>query len=175
MHTYMHPSLCVYVLDHKSMQYTQEATFLWSHADIGAAFSMLILPKGYFCFLPLISFNEKFRRIWQWDPWMVNNLLPHLSQLCFSYKRNWRNCSHCMFLWCATPFICIPILFMRVVRERVFDSRLLLCRINGLNSWCDYRHSCHPSWNFQEYCKYLPMRKLWSGRGNKRNKLRMKR
>lgn len=171
--------VCTQVCEHmhlapKDAVYRRE-TFLWSHADIWAISFILILPKGYFCLFSLISFNEKFRRIWQWDPWMVNNLLPRLSQLCSSYNRSWRNCSHCMFLLCATSFICIPILFTRAVRERVFDNRLLLCRTNELNSWCDYGHSFHPSWSFQGYYKRLPLRKLWCRSRNKRNIPRMRR
>lgn len=113
---------------------------------------MLIPPKGYFCLPSLISFNEKFSsgRIWQWDLWMVNNLLPCLSQLCSPYKRNWHNCSHSMFLLCAASLYVFPsFLWGLWGRELAFDNRLLLYRINELNSLCYYCHSFSPFWSFK--------------------------
>lgn len=105
-----------------------------------------------------MSFNEKLRsgRIWQWDLWMVNNLLPCLSQLCSSYKRNWHNCSHSMFLLCATSLYALPFfLWGPWGRGLAFDNRLLLYRINRLNSWCYYCHSFSPIWSFKGYSKCL--------------------
>lgn len=132
--------------------------FIWGPAGKYAVSILLMPPKGYFCLPSLISFNEKFRsgRFWQWDAWMVNNLLLCLSQLCSSYKRSWHNCSHSMFLLCATSLYAFPFFLWGLCGRRLaFDNRLLLYRINGLNSWCYYCHSFSPIWSFKAYSECL--------------------
>lgn len=61
-------------------------------------------------------------------------------------------CSSCepLHLY-ASPF------FLWGLRGRglVFDNRLLLCRINELNSWCYYCHLFYPIWSFKRYSKCL--------------------